>query len=230
MPIDLILTTPNIVREQLIPEAVVRRTIFSVFVACLIALSGQTVSANSQTDLKEAEAYVNELGQRTIQSLHGRDKDDPSRVTLMRDLLSESLDVARIGRIVLGPQWRKVSKDQQSEYQDLFREYALTKYALLVSGYDGETFSIINSQQAGRRDAMVFTNIVRDGKPLAAVGWRITNQDGMLKILDVKVEKISMVQTEKSQFQTILQKDGFDGLLSQIREQISKMENKLAAN
>lgn len=148
----------------------------------------------------------------------------------MRELLAESLDIERIGRIVLGTQWRKVDESQQKAYQEIFREYALMKYAVLVSGYDGETFSITNSQQAGRSDAMVFTDILKDGKPLAAVGWRITTQKGVLKILDVKVEKISMVQTEKSQFQTVLQKEGFDGLLSQLRQQLDKMEAKLASN
>ncbi|RED53386.1 ABC-type transporter MlaC component [Aestuariispira insulae] len=207
-----------------------RRIFFTFFLACFVAFSGQANASGSQTDLKAAEKFVSALGERTIKSLKGRSVDDPKRVTLMRDLLAESLDIERIGRIVLGTQWRKVDKSQQKAYQEIFREYALMKYAVLVSGYDGETFSITNSQQAGRSDAMVFTDILKDGKPLAAVGWRITTQKGELKILDVKVEKISMVQTEKSQFQTVLQKEGFDGLLSQLQQQLDKMEAKLASN
>ena len=207
-----------------------RRTLIPIMLTCFFAVFGTAAAAGKQTDLKDAEAFVNGLGERTINSLSNRPEDDPERVVTVRELLSDALDIERIGRIVLGKQWRKVSKDQQKEYQKLFREYALTKYALLVSGYNGETFAITSSQKAGRRDALVFTNIQRDGKPLATVAWRITTSGDQLRVLDVKVEKISMVQTEKSQFQTILQKDGFDGLMMQIEDQLKKMQNKMAAN
>lgn len=199
------------------------RNIFLAF--CLVSMAPLT-AASAETDLKQAEEYVRTLGNEAIILLQTDNGDTEQRNGAIRKMLANNLALDRIGRIIYGRSWRRASETEQNEYQSLFSEYILSKYTYLIGGYDGETFKVMGSQPAGRRDALVTTAILKGGQTSATVDWRITEEDRELAILDVKIEKSSMVQTEKSQFQAVLNKDGHAGLVKALQQQISRLENK----
>jgi len=52
------------------------------------------------------------------------------------------------------------------------------------------------------------------------VDWRITFPDGRYKIIDIVVEGVSMVQTQRSEFSSVIRRSGgkVEGLLTALRE------------
>ena len=200
-----------------------RRALIPVCTSVLLLLGGVAFAASPKTDLAAARGYVQDLGNRTIQTLKKSDYNQEERFAEIRGMLVENLDLPRIARVVIGRTWRSLSPQQREEYQTLFSEYVLTKYALFLNRYQGEVLKVTDSVRAGRRDALVVTSIIRDGQPWAEVGWRVTTRDGRMMVLDVKIEKISLIQTEQSQIQSILRQKGFDGLLDMLRAQLTKL-------
>lgn len=190
--------------------------------ACFTLIASAITPAIADTDLKMAEKYVQGLGDKAV-ALLTDDGNVAERQTGIRQMLSENLALDRIGRIIYGRGWRQASDDERSQYQSLFNEYILVKYTYLFGGYSGETFKVTGSAPAGKNDALVTTAILKDGQTSAIVDWRITENGASLAVLDVKVEKSSMVQTEKSQFQAVLNKDGHDGLVKALQQQIDRL-------
>lgn len=196
-----------------------------LFVFCMIALAPLT-AASAETNLTQAEDYVRTLGTEAVSLLKDNNGNQKERRNAIRSMLKDNLALERIGRIIYGRGWRKASDDERSQYQSLFSEYILSKYTYLIGGYSGETFKVMGSQPAGRSDALVTTAILKDGQTSATVDWRITEEGPKLAILDVKIEKSSMVQTEKSQFQAVLNKDGHEGLVKALQQQIARIQEK----
>lgn len=183
-------------------------------------------ASSAETNLKQAEEYVRTLGNEAVGLLQASDDKNGERQLAIRNMLKDNLALERISRIIYGRGWRSATEDERKEYQSLFNEYILSKYTYLIGGYSGETFKVMGSQPAGRSDALVRTAILKDGQTSATVDWRITEEGPKLAILDVKIEKSSMVQTEKSQFQAVLSKEGHAGLVKALQQQIDRLHEK----
>jgi len=152
------------------------------------------------------------------------DKSIPlsQREAKIRELLRRNFDLETIGRFVLSKYWRTASADQQSEYMGLFSEYVLKTYARRLGAYGNEQFSITSSKPLGSRDAIVLTQITQQaaGQPITA-GWRVRDTQSSYKIIDVMVEGVSMAAAQRSEFESIVQKQGMTGLIEILRAKVS---------
>ena len=53
-------------------------------------------------------------------------------------------------------------------------------------------------------------------------GWRVRAYPDGHKILDVIVDGISMISTQRSEFASVMQKHGVDGLIETLRLQVTR--------
>ena len=186
-------------------------------------LATNAAYAADKTNLEEAKEYVTTISKQTIDLLKDGNIEAAEKMARMYHVLEENMAVSVIGRIVLGKPYRRLTDDQKGEYDQLFKEYLLTKYSSLVGTYNGQQIEITKSVRAGKADAMVFTKIGQEGQEGAVVGWRIRTVKGQMKLLDVKIADLSMVQTERDQFQNVYQNSEIDGLLDALRSLTEKM-------
>jgi len=130
-----------------------------------------------------------------------------------------------MGRFVLGPEWRKASDDQRKAYVALFSEFVVRTYSRRLGGYGGQQFEVTGTSQAGKSDALVVTAITSDdGSPPVKAGWRVkTAANGNLKIVDVIVEGVSMLQTQRSEFDSVVRRSGLEGLMALLQEKLDNL-------
>ena len=59
-----------------------------------------------------------------------------------------------------------------------------------------------------------------NGQPPAGVDWLLTSQNGAYKISDVIVEGVSMAVTQRSEFASVIQRNGgqVEGLITALRQ------------
>lgn len=200
------------------------RGVLGLAVAGLAAFS---LPAMAQTDAKAATAFVQGLGDRAIAALADQSVGEAQRKQVFRDLLNENFDVQTIGRFVLGPYWRTATPEQQSEYMELFQKMIVEVYTERFSEYAGEQFKVTGAQPAGSRDAVVLSQVIRPNGPPVNVSWRVRGKDDGFKIVDVIVENVSMSQTQRSEFSSVIEGNGgrFDALLDALRRRTQTASN-----
>ena len=132
-------------------------------------------------------------------------------------------DLAFIGRFVLGKYWRATTPEQQEDYLALFGEYLVQTYSARLGGYSGETMAVVSTRQASEKDFVVRTQIDRPTGPPVVAEWRVRTTGGGFRIIDVMVEGISMAVTQRSEFASVVQRDGIDGLLVILRARTTKI-------
>ncbi len=141
-------------------------------------------------------------------------------------LLNDSFAMSLIGRFVVGRYWKTMTPDQQAEYQALFAAWVSKSYSARLGGYSGQEFRIDRTQKAGQDDVFVRTRIVqKDSAPLRA-DWRVRTFDGKHKVIDVVVEGVSMLTTQRSEFSAVLRKHGPDGLIDALQTRLTKFPAK----
>ncbi|MDH5747697.1 MAG: ABC transporter substrate-binding protein [Rhodospirillales bacterium] len=201
-----------------------RRWLIIAVIACFtVASSPQTWAEEVKTSPEEASNFLSTLGKEALATLSDQSGSLEEREARVRELLNKSFDFDKIGRFVLGRAWKQATTEQRTEYQKLFSEFVLRTYSQRLGGYSGQSFKVIKSVPLGKKDALVTTEIGRPGgAPPLLCGWRVRGNNGNYKILDVTVEGISMLATQRSEFAALVQRNGVDGLIETLRLQVSK--------
>lgn len=173
---------------------------------------------------KKAEAFISGLADQAIKALTIPDISQDERKRRFRVMLNDNFDVRTIGRWVLGRYWKRASEAERAEYLNLFEKLLVVTYVDRFSKYSGENLRVVKSLVSNPKDARVFSEIVTDGTPPLKVDWLVRTRDSeTFKIVDVMVEGMSMGQTQRSDFASVIRTNGgkVEGLLRKLRELVS---------
>jgi phospholipid transport system substrate-binding protein len=198
------------------------RLIRLLVLGLLVSVTAAQPATATSTSPEEAERFIQNLGDEAVKILSDKSIPLTQREEKIRELLRRNFDLETIGRFVLSRYWRTATADQRSEYMSLFSEYVLKTYARRLGAYGNEQFKIASSKPLGSRDAIVLTEITQQAgvQPITA-GWRVRDTDNKLKIIDVMVEGVSMAAAQRSEFDSIIQKQGLAGLIEILRAKVS---------
>lgn len=201
------------------PEAIgASRPLALVFALLTMVLLGHSAPAAPQAE--EARELIETIGADVLEILQDEALSDQETLDRLEDVLEGPIDLDLVARLILGRHWRTASEAQREQYLELFRAYALDNVASKLHLYEGQEFEITDAQVVSARDAMVTTRIMGGGQPLN-VNWRLRELDsGDLVAIDVVVENVSLIVTLRSEFGSVIERQGMDGLLAELRQRI----------
>lgn len=174
----------------------------------------------------KAKTFIHSLAGEAIESLTRLDAPRDIRVQKFRALFKKHFAVRTIGRFVLGRYWRAAGKEEREEYLKLFEDLMVVSYVDRFNRYTGNNLNVVKAHAEKANSVTVFTQLPRgDAKPVNVL-WRIGSRGENMKILDVIIEGVSMSQTLRSDFSSIIrQKDGkVSGLLEELRRKTAALK------
>lgn len=187
--------------------------------ACLAVLAPLAAVGDERL---EAERFIKELGAQTLGVLNRTGADRAARIRGMAELLEKAVEFEALARIVLGRNWQRASDAQRHDYVGLFRTYTLGTLSQRLSSSTGsERFVVTGSRPAGAGDIMVNTRILYADYPPLEIAWRVRRSRQSLTIVDVIVEQVSLVVTNRSEFDSIVSQGGINGLLREMRARVN---------
>lgn len=179
---------------------------------------------NKEELVEGAEQFIRNVADRGMNFLTNEDLTLQERKRKFRQILIDSFDINTIARFSLGRYWRKATPDQREEYLQLFKDMIIAVYSNRFDEYSGQQLKVKNSRPEGERDVLVSTEIISPGETSdVVVRWRIRYQDGQYKIIDVIIEGVSMLVTQRSDFSSVIQRGGgrVEVLLDHMRERVN---------
>jgi len=195
----------------------------SLLTGLFVLFATASIAATPMVNPADAVAFMNKLWDRAVEVLNS--KTDPAiREARFRDLFHKDFDCPGIARFVLGRYWRTASKEEQQEFVKLFEDYVVFVYATRLSNFGGEALKVSGSRSDGD-GVIVSTDVIHPGAaPPMKIDWRLVADNGTYKISDVIVEGISMMVTQRSEFASVVQRNG-----GQVRGLIAMMREKTAS-
>ena len=193
----------------------------ALFIAALVATGLPPARADELG--AGAKKFIEILTSDAISMLTVEDISKTERADRFRRLMNENFAIKGIAKFVLGRHWRKATESEKKEYLQLFEDLLVDTYADRFAKYSGEKLVVNKSEVRGKGDALVHTIMIRvDGAKPLKVTWRVRGKKGIYKIVDIMVEGISMVVTQKSEFASFIQKNGgsLGPLLIELRKRI----------
>ena len=193
-----------------------RRSLMTIL---LVLIATTSLAAPPPVNPADAIAFMNQLWNRAVELLDN--KTDPAvRQARFRLLFHNEFDGAGIARFVLGRYWRSAGAEEQQEFVKLFEDYVAFVYSARLANLGGQTVKIGGSRSDGD-GVIVSADVISPGNPSPLrIDWRLVNNNGAYKVNDVIVEGVSMAVTQRSEFASIIQRNGgqLRGLIAMMRE------------
>lgn len=148
-------------------------------------------------------------------------KEEKELAAKLRDRIRDFLDIDQLGQRAMADQWDKLSADQRRQFLTLLRELIEERY---VSGLRANlSYSVDYTKETTDKDGniVVETKISaqRKGRPFTIeVGYVLVKDGGKLRAWDVSTDGVGLVVNYRKQFNKIIEKEGFDGLIARMKK------------
>jgi len=144
------------------------------------------------------------------------------------NVVKERFDFREMSKRVLGQQWRDLSEKEQVEFEGLFTRMLQYAYVGKIDEYAGQKVEFTQQRVKGER-AEVQTLLVDKDKSVSVAYIMLLRGDQWMAY-DVVVEGVSLIRNYMEQFKEILKKDGYAGLVRQVKEKIEQIEKEKKRN
>ncbi len=144
---------------------------------------------------------------------------DPHRVyALVNEIVVPHLDMSRMARIVLGKHARNADPAAFAEFTREFQVLLVRTYATSLMAYGGEAIDVGETTRAARKGtASVRLKIHRADEAPIDISFRTHNKSGPWLVYDIQIEGISLVSNYRSEFSSIVRKQGIEALISDLK-------------
>lgn len=185
-------------------------------VGLLLALLG---AHPSFADEKEAATYAGAIGKQALAILDSK-ADAATKQKELQALFVKLVDIDWIARFVIGVEWRKMKLEQQQDYLQIYRQFLIKHYTSNFEQYAANTtFKVIKSRPIGGKDQyLVGVKVLKKGEPPVNLEYRVRQQGSDFKAIDIIVEGVSLLATQRSEFASVIQRDGVQHLIALLKK------------
>jgi len=185
-------------------------------------------SKQEANPIQEGRDFLADYTGRALKSIQIQGLPPAERDTRIRALIQEGFDIDHISAFVLGRYRSNLSDEQLTEFRDIYLEYILASYSNELSALGKVDFNLVDAKAGANGSVNITSEVKRDDGPPVRVGWEVRNNDGTSwKIVDVKAEGVSLIVTQRAEFNSVLRNTKYDGLLKALKKKIkvSKARN-----
>ena len=118
-------------------------------------------------------------------------------------------DVQAIARSTLGPPARTASPQQLREFTDAFSGYISRKYGKRFREFKGGIIKVTESRKRSRVHEVRAIASLKDREPLA-MSFVVSDRSGKILFIDILIEGISLLKSERVEIGALLDKQGGD--------------------
>lgn len=131
------------------------------------------------------------------------------------------LDIDELGKRALVDQWAKLSDAQKTEFLTLLRALIEDNYIKGLRANLEYQVAYLGEAPGADKTIVVNTEITakKKGRPIKIkVEYVLVDVGGKLKCFDIKTDGVGLVANYRAQFNKIIAKDGFDGLIAKMKK------------
>ena len=185
---------------------------FNSFARPFMNSNAKAVVEHLQSTLVEVMKEADELGYN-------------GRYQKLEATIQESHAFERIAKVAAGRFWDQFTSSQQSEFIRKFGQFSIANYASMFNGFSGEHFKVLveETQRAGRK--LVRTVLIKSDGEEIKLDYILAQGSHGWQIINIKTNGISDLALKRAEFTSVIEKEGFDGLLERLDQKIAELSS-----
>lgn len=181
-------------------------------------------NAFADVDNGDVKKFVNDLGNKIVNIASNKQITVDEKRDKLIQTVEAIVDSRWIARFILAKHYRTATKEQRERFQNLYREFIIHTYAPSFQGYNNETFEVVSAIKQGKYYLTKCLFIPKEG-PKVNVGFRLKkNKQQEFVLLDVIAEGVSLIETQRSEFGSVISTKGLEGFLSDLEKRVKSLK------
>ncbi len=187
-------------------------------VVLLLLSAGQQASAASASVKNPAAGYIEKLGNQALTVIRDKNLSKEKKQSTLEALFKDNLDFDWVAKFVMGRFWREATDDQKKRYIGVYKDFLTKHYTARFAEYTNGTFKVTGAKEMEGGESVVSMEIIGDEKNAQPVliDYKVRKGSGGFKVFDIIVEGVSLITTQRSEFASVLNKNGIDGLIERL--------------
>ncbi len=175
---------------------------------------------------EKTKKFIDSLGNHII-TIAGDSKinDLKKREKIIAEI-DKVIDADWIARFVLGKNYKEASDAQRQRFISLYRSFMINTYGPKFKNYDGKKFTVLAVDKlsgfyVARCEFLPHTSLT----PIK-VDFRVKERNGQLYVLDFVAEGVSLIDTQRSEFNSAISQNGMDQFLSDFSARVKNLKDQ----
>ena len=210
-----------VVMRKSMLQSIILLVVLLLTVSVFTIATGGSASA-TEKPMDQLQVAVDDI-LKILQSaeLKGPEKKD-ERHQLVLNIVADMFDFREMARSSLGQSWNTLTPEEKDTFVGLFTTLVEQRYIGKIDSYNNQ--KVVYKKQLVKGDkAMVYTAIIDKDLEIPIVYRLEKNKDKWL-INDLKIENVSLIVNYRRDFDSIIRKEQFAGLVENISKQLEKPE------
>jgi phospholipid transport system substrate-binding protein len=196
-----------------------------------IAVFNLALAAHCATTVGDPLTMVKSTVGQVLETLQNHSTPQAERQRRVLQSVAGHFDFADMARSSLGYNWKKLSPAQQQQFVPLFTAFMEDAYLNKLNNYSGQQVRFIgqNSMGDGLAEVKSVVESPDRSQPPIRINYELKQVDGDWKVYDVTVDDISITANYRNQFNRVIANQGFDALISAMREKEQELRSSIGA-
>ena len=172
-------------------------------------------------DSKKAADFVNNTAGKVINVIESKCSDEEKQEKL-KTIFHQSVNIDWMGKFALGQYYGKLSKQELKEYLIAYREFLTNTYVSKFTQYNGQDLYIESIKRLSKSQYIVNTKVgnLKNSTEQMNIAYRIKDFGDRCQIRDIIAEGLSVILAQKSDFTSIISREGTGHLIQKLRDKI----------
>ncbi len=150
------------------------------------------------------------------------------RYSTLEPVITESFDTPVIAKVILSRYWKDLTDQQKEDFIYLINQLTIATYVSRFNSFDGEVFITKTVEQLRKGRILVRSEIQSQNGDSVNLDYLMHKNNGNWNIISVIADGVNDLSLKRVEYSTIIKKNGYENLVTNIEKKIAEMENKKA--
>lgn len=185
------------------------------FAAAVLCMALATPALAGTVD--GAKTFVNGVATDVLNIVKKPGSKDLQQAELL-GLIDAKVDIDFVARFALGKHWRTATEAQRQAYLDAYRPFLKKNYVSRLTRYSGQSFKLGSARADSDGSYVVNMEILDPQGANVVMVYRVVDAGESYRISDIVVEGVSLLATQRSEFNSIVTSKGLDHLIAALKK------------
>lgn len=182
----------------------------------LISLLAVNASAN---DEQQVYQQVKRATDNILSVLINPTQSESGKSEAIFTIANSLIDFDLMAKLSIGSSgWEKLNSDQKEEYVSLFVERIRALYVKTIFSYSNQEIIVKKAQKYKERRISISTYIRNNNENTELLYRFYPNKENVWRAYDIRVDGVSILQIERSQYKELLETYTIDGFLKKLQQ------------
>ncbi len=198
------------------------KKILAVILSAFIASHAFAQDATVTSDV--VKKFVENIGNKIVGIAGEKGSTESKKKDKIITTIDEVIDTDWIAKFVLGKNYKTLDDKQKEGFLKLYRDFMINTYGPKFKDYNGRKFTVNEVTQQGNFYIAKAEFLPRDSDVAVSVNFRVKERGGKLVILDFVAEGVSLIETQRSEFNSAISQKGLDKFLDDLSTRVLKLK------